>query len=91
MHLAIGYLPNAIGTGKKARCFVKYGIARFLLVLLCIAAILSVTACIADEVTGPSPADPTSYPPGCKTVQPTPAILGDIAVMLVTGALLTLF
>jgi len=70
---------------------VKCGKARFLVVLLCITAIMGVTACIADEVTGPIPGDPTSYPPACKTVQPTPAILGEIAVMLVTGAYLAVF
>jgi hypothetical protein len=69
----------------------KSGIARLLMVVFCIAVIMGVTACVADEVTTPIPGDPTIYPPGCKTLQPAPVTLGDIGVMLATGALLILF
>jgi hypothetical protein len=62
-----------------------------MLALFCMAIIINVTACAADDTTQPVPGDPTIYLPGCKPQEPAPAILEDAFVLLVTGAYLALF
>jgi hypothetical protein len=64
---------------------------RFVLVLLCLATIMSMTVCLADDVTGPMPGDGLGYPPECNPLQPAPGAIEDLAIVLVTGALLTVF
>jgi hypothetical protein len=75
----------------KGRCLVRSKLVRLLVVLLCLTALMSMAVCIADDVTEPLPGEPNVYPPDCNPLVPTPATLGDIAVMLVTGALATVF
>jgi hypothetical protein len=70
---------------------VRSWFARLVIALFAIAIIGNVSACFADETTQPIPGDPAVVLPGCSTQEPTPAILLDAIVLLVTGGFLALF
>jgi hypothetical protein len=58
-------------------------IGKFLVVLLCVMAVVGATTCLAD---GPAtaPGDPDVVPPGCTSPDPTPVVLSDAVILLVT-------
>jgi hypothetical protein len=58
-------------------------IGKLLVVMLCVVAVLSAATCLADD-PATAPGDPVQYPPGCKSLEPTPVILSDFTIVLVT-------
>lgn len=68
----------------------ELGFGRLAVLVLCIIAVLSVTVCLADGGST-APGEPTTLPPGCKTLEPTPSILSEFVTVLVTVVTLSLF
>jgi hypothetical protein len=50
---------------------------RLVVVFLWIFAVLGAATCLADD-PATVPGDPTQYPPGCRTLGPTPVILIEV-------------
>ena len=81
----------AIGVGLKGGIVVRTtSLSKVLLGLVFLAVVVNLGACFANE-TQIDEGDPAVLPPGTRTLEPTPSILNEVLLVLVTVVLPTLF